>query len=234
MPIAHPRLPYPFANGRCFFMAIGTVNRVGSSRDRRLGRGAKVSLRTPDAGDRHARIGFDDAIEPSNESGLFRVRFGRPHTSLATRQRRRASLPERPAPARVPLSRTRVGKALRRYCSGCARETEHVIWPRREPASIPSIRWPVAEPAANSTMCQDCGQLRVAACRLPPPAWSDWPREPQAANEGVQRAMWQDGPKYVEHQRRTRSNLDPGRRHGTRRERQWQSMRTSPSGTARI
>ena len=212
-------------------MAIGTLNRVGSSRDGRLERGAKVAVRTPGAGDRHARIGLDDAIEPSNASGLFRVRFGRPHPSVATRQPRAASLPKHSA--RVLLSPTGAGEALRRYCSGCARETEHVLRSSREAASMPSIRWPVAEPAADSTVCQDCGQLRVAAFRPTPPAWSEWPREPRAANQGVRRTTWQDGTKNVENRSRTRSNLDPGRREGTRRERQWQSMRTSPSGTAR-
>ncbi len=213
-------------------MAIGTVNRVDSSRDRRLERAAKVALRTPGAGDRHARLGLNEPIEPSTASGLFRVRFGRPHRSLATRQRRAWAFPEHQAPARVRRSSTVVRKALRRYCSGCARETEHLVWPDREPASTPSIRWPVAEPAATSTICQDCGHLRVAGHRPTPPAWSEWPREPRAANEGA--ADQQDGPKYVENRSRTRSNLDPGRRYRTRRERQWQSMRTSPSGTARI
>jgi len=212
-------------------MAIGTVQRVDSSRDRRLERGAKVALRTLGAGDRHARIGLDGAIEPSNASGLFRVRFRRPPSSVATRQSRASSLPEHSA--RVPLSSTGVGKALRRYCSGCVRETEHALWSGRKAASTPSIRWPVAEPAADRTICQDCGQLRAAAYRPAPSAWSEWPRKPRAANEG-RGTKRQDGTKYIESRSRTRSNLDPCRRKGTRRERQWRSIRTSPSGTARI
>jgi hypothetical protein len=213
-------------------MAIGTVQRVDSSRDRRLERGAKVGLRTPGAGDRHARIALDDAIERSNVSGLFRVRFRRPPSSVATRQSRASSLPEHSA--RVPLRSTGVGKALRRYCSGCTRETEHVLWSSPKAASTPSIRWPVAEPAADSMMCQDCGQLRAAAFRLTPTAWSEWPREPRAANEGARRTMRQGATKYVENRSRTRSNLEQRRRDGTRRERQWRSTKTSPSGTARI
>jgi hypothetical protein len=178
-----PRLPYPFAIGRCFFMATGTVKRVDSSRDRLIERAAKVVVRTPTAGDhevRSRRVGLDELVDPSNTGGLFRVRLDRPRTSLATRQRRAESLPQQPAPARVRLSRTGVGSAVRRYCSGCARETEHVLWPNRDPTSLPSIRWPVAEPAADSTVCQDCGQVRVAAFRPTPPAWSNWPRAPRA------------------------------------------------------
>lgn len=80
------------------------------------------------------------------------------------------------ARARLDNTQAEAGSALRRYCSGCARETEHVLWPNREPTSIASIRWPVAEPAASSTICLDCGQLRVAAARPIPSAWSSWPR----------------------------------------------------------
>jgi hypothetical protein len=157
-------------------MAIGIVNRVDSNRHRRLQRAAKVALRTPGAGDRHARTGLHGPIEPSKASSTFRVRLARPHTTPTAPERRAASWLEHPAPARAPQSSTWVGKALRRYCSGCARETEHVLWPSRKPASIPTIRWPVTEPAADNTICQDCHQLRAAAYRPIPAVWSQWPR----------------------------------------------------------
>jgi hypothetical protein len=221
-------------------MAIGTVKPVDSSMDGCIERAAKVVLTTPTAGDREARstrIALDELVEPANAGGLFRVRFGRPRTSLAT-SRRAESLPERSEPARVGLSRARVGSAIRRHCSGCARDTEHVLWPSRQPAGIDSIRWPAAEPAADSTICRDCGQLRVAAFRPTPPAWSNWPRaprQPAAANEGARRNIWRERKKeYVEIRSRTRSNRDSNRREGTRGERQWSSIRTSPSGTAKI
>jgi hypothetical protein len=196
-------------------MVTGAVKRLDSSSDSRIEHAASGALRTPAAGDRAARssrIRLDRVVESSNAGGLFRVRLGRRRTSLTNRPRPEAS-PQHGAPAGGRLSRTRVESALRRYCSGCARETEHVLWPGREPAGLASIRWPVAAPAADSTICQDCGQLRVAA---------------------AVRTKQDRKQESVKIRSRTRSNLDPSRREGTRRERQWPSIRTSPNGTARI
>jgi hypothetical protein len=97
---------------------------------------------------------------------------------------------------------------LRRYCSGCAHETEHVAWTVDGRGSIPSIRWPAAEPADGTTICVNCGQWRQPASGLAlsrsqcvrgtriatrGPADSvahvdtadDWPAETAAENEGM-------------------------------------------------
>jgi hypothetical protein len=52
-------------------------------------------------------------------------------------------------------------RGLYRYCSGCARETEHIGSAQGGRGSIPSIRWPAAEPAAGTTTCMNCGQWRM-------------------------------------------------------------------------
>lgn len=86
-----------------------------------------------------------------------------------------------------------------RHCSGCARETEHVAWASDGRASIPSIRWPAAEPASGTTICLNCGQWRAAAAQAGLTAWSSRPiatrklaivaddavSEAAAENEGV-------------------------------------------------
>jgi len=87
------------------------------------------------------------------------------------------SLPDvGPQPLRVkPIPRQKSG--LHRYCSGCVQETEHVAWSRYGRASIPSIRWPAAEPAGGTTICLNCGHWRAATSQSSPPAWSSWPRK---------------------------------------------------------
>jgi hypothetical protein len=55
---------------------------------------------------------------------------------------------------------------LRRYCSGCAHETEHVAWTVDGRGSIPSIRWPAAQPADGTTICVSCGHWRPRASGL--------------------------------------------------------------------
>ena len=64
-----------------------------------------------------------------------------------------------------PLVRKADEQGLHRYCSGCSRETEHVLCKNGEGANIPAIRWPTASAASGTTICVDCGQWRVAASR---------------------------------------------------------------------
>jgi hypothetical protein len=93
--------------------------------------------------------------------GLFMVRGNKP--KVAPAEEGLAPLaPDRLGAARTkPAARQKSG--LHRYCSGCAQETEHVAWVRDGQASIPSIRWPAAEPASGTTICLNCGQWRAAA-----------------------------------------------------------------------
>jgi hypothetical protein len=63
---------------------------------------------------------------------------------------------------------------LRRFCSGCSRETEHGAWGGGGRATIPTIRWPGPGPAVGTTICLDCGQWRAVASRPVPPASSTW------------------------------------------------------------
>ena len=82
-------------------------------------------------------------------NGLFKVRLDILGATPAARQGGAVFPHPRPEQARARLSRRQpAGRALRRYCSGCARETKHVPWSSHGLAHIASIRWPVAEPAA--------------------------------------------------------------------------------------
>ncbi len=120
-------------------------------------------------------------------NGLFKVRLDILGATPAARQGGAVFPHPRPEHARARLSRRQAaGRAFRRYCSGCARETEHVPWSSHGPAHIASIWRPVAEPAGGTTICQDCGQVRVAATRPTAPAWSSWPKTP---GEPVARRM---------------------------------------------
>ena len=117
------------------------------------------------------------AVGAFGHSGLFMVPLRRPSAIPAA-----AKTPAPPAmrPGRgraAPAKRHKTG--LRRYCSGCARETEHVLSADRR-GSIPSILWPAAKPASGTTICLDCGQWRAPNYRPSPPAWSEWPRTPIA------------------------------------------------------
>lgn len=59
--------------------------------------------------------------------GLFKVRLDLLGATPAARQG--GAVYPRPEHARARLSRRQAaGRALRRYCSGCARETEHGPW----------------------------------------------------------------------------------------------------------
>jgi hypothetical protein len=114
------------------------------------------------------------AIDLFDHPGLFMVRLDRP--SVMPAAAKTLEPPSRsPGRARVaPTDRHKGG--LHRYCSGCAHETEHVVWAGDGRGSTPSIRWPAAEPASGTTICLDCGQWRAASSQPRPPAWSSWPR----------------------------------------------------------
>jgi hypothetical protein len=90
-----------------------------------------------------------------------------------------------------PLYRQAKEQGLHRYCSGCSRETEHVLWAGGE-ASIPAIRRPAAEAASGTTICVDCGQWRTAASIPNGPAWSSWPRTFVERSESA--TLFDDGP----------------------------------------
>lgn len=76
-------------------------------------------------------------------NGLFKVRLDILGATPAARQGGAVFPHPRPEHTRARLSRRQAaGRALRRYCSGCARETEHVPWSSHGPAHIASIRSP--------------------------------------------------------------------------------------------
>ena len=115
------------------------------------------------------------AVDLFDQPGLFIVRLDQPKVVPAVEERLASLAHERPGPPRVkPIPQQKSG--LHRYCSGCAQETEQVAWSRHGQASIPSIRWPAAEPAGGTTICLNCGQWRAAASQPSAPAWSSWPR----------------------------------------------------------
>jgi hypothetical protein len=114
------------------------------------------------------------AVDAFDHPGLFLVPLDRARAISAA-----AKTPESPAmrPLRTRVAPTdRPKGGLRRYCSGCARETEHVPWAADGRGSTPSIRWPTTEAAIGTTVCLNCGQWRAVSPQARPPAWSDWPR----------------------------------------------------------
>jgi hypothetical protein len=113
-------------------------------------------------------------VDSFDHVGLFMVPLNRPQAMCAVT---RAVAPPamRPGRGRVGPTETHKG-GLRRHCSGCAGETEHVRSATDWRGSIPPIRWTVAEPASGTTFCLDCGQRRPANFRPSPPEWSEWPR----------------------------------------------------------
>ena len=118
------------------------------------------------------------AVAAFDHAGLFMAPLDRPGARSAA-----AKTHERPAIRRgrgrvAPTDRHKSG--LHRYCSGCAKETEHVAWTADGRGSIPSIRWPSTKPGIGTTICLTCGQLRAASFQPSPPAWSSWPRKPTA------------------------------------------------------
>jgi hypothetical protein len=113
--------------------------------------------------------------------GLFMVRGNKPKMVPAAEEGLASLAHERLGAARTkPTARQKSG--FHRYCSGCAQETEHVAWVRDGRASIPSIRWPAAEPASGTTICLNCGQWRAAASAR---AADDAISETAAENEGM-------------------------------------------------
>jgi hypothetical protein len=107
---------------------------------------------------------------------LFKVRLDQRRAVRGTRRPGGEVFPHQPPASSPERSYERAGNGVRRYCSGCERETKHVLWPTRGRAAIPSIRQPVEKPARGATFCEDCGQSRGAACRPSISVWSSWPR----------------------------------------------------------
>jgi hypothetical protein len=114
-------------------------------------------------------------VERFDHPGLFLIRLHEPSA-------RPISLEEAvlayPRPGRGKPTRRQGEQRAYRYCSGCSRETEHVLWGGGWSTHIPSVETPVVEPASGTTICQACGQSRTAASRPMPLVWSSWPREP--------------------------------------------------------
>jgi hypothetical protein len=119
------------------------------------------------------------AADSFEHPGLFIVPLDRARAkSLAAKTHEQPVM--RPWSGRVaPPDRHR--RALRRYCSGCAKETQHVPWAADGRGSNPTIRWPTTQLASGTTICSNCGQWRAASFRPSPPAWSSWPRSRIAA-----------------------------------------------------
>jgi hypothetical protein len=114
------------------------------------------------------------AVDVFDHPGLFMVRLDRPRAMSAAAKTHELQA-MRPGRARVaPTDRHKGG--LRRYCSGCAQETEHGTWAADGRGSTPSIRWPATEPAIGTTICLNCGQWRAASPQPTPRTWSSWPR----------------------------------------------------------
>ena len=61
----------------------------------------------------------------------------------------------------VATRSTRSSAGIRRYCSGCSRETEHVLTTAEGRGSLASIRWRGFEPGRDTTTCLNCGQWRA-------------------------------------------------------------------------
>jgi hypothetical protein len=112
-------------------------------------------------------------VEVFDHPRLFVVPLARPRARCAAASTHEPSA-DRPGRARVaPTDRHKRG--LRRHCSGCAQQTEHVAWAADGRGSSPSIRWPTTEPAPGTTICLTCGQWRATSSQPRPPAWSSWP-----------------------------------------------------------
>ena len=115
-----------------------------------------------------------EAVDLFDHPGLFMVPLNRPR-AMSPAAKTLEPATTRPGRGRVaPTDRHKGG--LHRYCSGCARETEHVASASDGRGSIPSIRWPTTEPAIGTTICLNCGQWRAASSQPTPPARSSWPR----------------------------------------------------------
>jgi hypothetical protein len=118
------------------------------------------------------------AVDVFDHPGLFMVPLDRPRAMpIAAKTHERPAM--RPRRGRVaPTDRHNTGG--HRYCSGCAKETEHVAWAADGRGSTPSIRWSSTKPASGTTICLNCGGWRAASPQPSPPEWSSWPRNPTA------------------------------------------------------
>ena len=105
--------------------------------------------------------------------GLFEIRLGAQNGNGDHQTVRHVEPPFREADER----------GLHRYCSGCSRETEHVLCDAGP--KTPAIRRPTVEPATGTTMCVDCGQWRSPALRPNASDWSFWPRTPVEAGRAL-------------------------------------------------
>jgi hypothetical protein len=114
------------------------------------------------------------AVDVFDHPGLYLVPLDRPQARSAAGKTLEPLAMRHGRGRLAPTDRR--SRGLHRYCSSCTHETEHVVWTSDGRGSIPSIRWPAAEPTADSTICLDCGQWRAASLRPSPPAWSEWPR----------------------------------------------------------
>jgi hypothetical protein len=108
--------------------------------------------------------------------GLFEIRLGERRTAASAQSGNGHTAVEPP-----------FGEAgergLHRYCSGCSRETEHVLC--NDGPKTPAIRRPAVEPATGTTICVDCGQWRGPASRPNASEWSFWPRTPGEARPAL-------------------------------------------------
>ena len=122
------------------------------------------------------------AVDSFDHPGLFIVALDRSRAMAV-------ALKTLETPAMRPWRRQvappdRHKRTRRRYCSGCAQETEHIAWAANGRGSIPAMRRPTTEPAIGTTICMHCGQRRAPGSRPNPPAWSSWPRS-RIATRGV-------------------------------------------------
>src|SRR6476646_6013609 len=109
------------------------------------------------------------AADVFDHPGLFMVPLDRPR-AMPTAANSHEPPTIRPGRGRVaPTDRHKDGD--HRYCSGCAKETEHVAWALDGRGSTPSIRWPTTEPASGTTICVNCGRWPAASTQPQPPAW---------------------------------------------------------------
>lgn len=99
------------------------------------------------------------AVDVFDHPRLFMVPLARPRARSAAAKTHQPQV-IRTGRARVaPTDRHKGG--LRRYCLGCAPETELVAWAAFGRGSTHSIRWPTTEPATGTTICLNCGASGV-------------------------------------------------------------------------
>lgn len=139
-------------------------------------RRAELTPRSPSTGEPRRVLSLTRRVVDSfDHPGLFMVQLDRPPRAMFAAAKTHEPPAMRPGRGRVaPPDRHKSG--LRRHCSGCAQETEHVAWTAEGRGSTPEIRWPTTEPATGTTICLNCGQWRAATSRPRPPLWSSWPR----------------------------------------------------------